>query len=120
MIVLAMISYALPSLTHKRPDEGTAIGYWAFWLQLAGMFGMTISFATAGIGQVYLERIMGVGYLDAQLKIQIHFVMLIATASVFATGVGLYIYDFFRYRPRFEALSEEPAPNGGLAVDRTT
>lgn len=120
MIVLAMISYALPSLTHKRPDEGTAIGYWAFWLQLAGMFGMTISFATAGIGQVYLERIMGVGYLDAQLKIQIHFVMLIATASVFATGVGLYIYDFFRYRPRFEALSEKPAPNGGPAVDRTT
>jgi len=108
MIVLAMITYALPSLTNKRPEQGTTIGYWAFWLQLAGMFGMTLSFATAGIGQVYLERIMGMGYLDAQLKIQIHFVMLISTASIFATGVGLFIYDFFSYRPRFETLDNEP------------
>lgn len=101
MIVLGMITYALPSLTRGRPESGSPIGYWAFWLQITGMFGMTLSFATAGIGQVYLERIMGMGYLDAQLKIQVHFLMLIATASIFALGVGLFIYDFFRYPPRF-------------------
>ena len=114
MICLAMISYAMPSLTHGRPEKGTSLGYWAFWLQLGGMFGMTLSFATAGIGQVYLERIMGMGYLDAQLKIQIHFVMLIVCGTLFAIGVGLFIYDFFRYRPRFEVsepdvLAEERA-----------
>ncbi|MDC8757683.1 cbb3-type cytochrome c oxidase subunit I [Janthinobacterium fluminis] len=101
MIVMAMISFALPSLT-RRPEEGTAMGYWAFWLQLGGMFGMTLSFATAGIAQVYLERIMGLGFLDAQLKIQIHFVMLVITASIFAVGVALFILDFFRHAPRFE------------------
>ena len=111
MITLAMISYALPSLTHGRPEKGSAMGYWAFWLQLAGMFGMTLSFATAGIGQVYLERIMGMGYLDAQLKIQIHFVMLIVCGSIFAVGVGLFIYDFFRYRPRFEVSEPEAVDN---------
>lgn len=98
MIVMAMISFALPGLT-RRPEEGTALGYWAFWLQIVGMFGMTLSFATAGIGQVYLERIMGLGFLDAQLKIQVHFLMLIATASLFAVGVVLFIIDFFRYGP---------------------
>ena len=118
MIVLAMITYALPSLTNKRPEQGTTIGYWAFWLQLAGMFGMTLSFATAGIGQVYLERIMGMGYLDAQLKIQIHFVMLISTASIFSVGVGLFIYDFFSYRPRFEVEEHEPTETG-MPADRT-
>src|SRR5690606_21812928 len=102
MTCLAMITYARPPPPHGRPGKGASIGYWAFWLQLAGMFGMTISFATAGIGQVYLERIMGMGYLDAQLKIQIHFVMLIVCASLFSTGVGLFIYDFFRYRPRLD------------------
>lgn len=107
MITLAMISYAAPTLTRGRPEAGTTLGYWAFWLQIAGMFGMTLSFATAGIGQVYLERIMGMGYLDAQLKIQVHFLMLIATASVFVTGVGLFIYDFFRYAPNFAALEED-------------
>ncbi|AUN95028.1 cbb3-type cytochrome c oxidase subunit I [Pseudazoarcus pumilus] len=110
MIVLAMITYALPYMTKGRPEAGSSIGYWAFWMQLAGMFGMTLSFATAGIGQVYLERVMGMGYLDAQLKIQVHFLMLIATASVFVTGVGLFIYDFFRYPPRLEATSETESP----------
>ena len=105
MIVLAMISYALPAMT-RRPEEGTSMGYWSFWMQIAGMFGMTLSFATAGIGQVYLERIMGMGYLDAQLKIQIHFVMLVITGSIFAIGVALFIVDFFRYLPRFEVTSD--------------
>ena len=112
MIVMAMISYALPAIT-RQPEEGTAMGYWSFWLQIAGMFGMTLSFATAGIGQVYLERIMGLGYLDAQLKIQVHFLMLIATASLFTVGVMLFIIDFFRHGPRFEVTNEpqlEPAP----------
>jgi len=107
MIVLAMITFALPGMSHGRDPRGNAIGYWSFWLQLAGMFGMTLSFATAGIGQVYLERIMGMGYLDAQLKIQVHFLMLVATASVFAIGVGLFIYDFFRHPPRLEVVDED-------------
>jgi nitric oxide reductase subunit B len=47
------------------------------------------------------------GYLDAQLKIQIHFVMLIATASLFTVGVALFIYDFFRHAPRL--MVDEPA-----------
>lgn len=106
MIVMAIITYALPSMT-RRPEEGTTLGYWSFWLQLAGMFGMTLSFATAGIAQVYLERIMGLGYLDTQLKIQVHFLMLVATASVFATGVALFIIDFFRYSPNFDSTKPE-------------
>ena len=116
MIVLAMITYALPSMTAGRREQGSTLGYWAFWLQITGMFGMTLSFATAGIAQVYLERIMGMGYLDAQLKIQIHFVMLIATASLFTVGVALFIYDFFRHAPRFSTDGADPA----LAEARAT
>ncbi|HJV87398.1 MAG TPA: cbb3-type cytochrome c oxidase subunit I [Noviherbaspirillum sp.] len=111
MIVLAMISYALPLMTRDRPEQGTSVGFWAFWLQLAGMFGMTLSFATAGIAQVYLERILGLGYLDTQLRIQVHFLMLIVTASLFTIGVALFIWDFFRYAPRLEpSEAVEPEP----------
>src|SRR5690554_7427605 len=56
--------------------------------------------------QVYLERVLGIGYLDVQLKIQVHFVMLVITASIFAIGVMLFIYDFFRQAPRFEPVDE--------------
>jgi nitric oxide reductase subunit B len=117
MIVLAMISYALPAMCPGRSEKGSALGYWAFWLQVGGMFGMTLAFATAGIGQVYLERIIGLGYLDTQLKIQIHFVMLTATASIFTIGVGLFIYDFFRYAPRFAVTNDaQPEPELPLAL----
>jgi nitric oxide reductase subunit B len=108
MIVLAMISYSMPSLTHDRNEDGSALGYWAFWLQISGMFGMTLSFATAGIGQVYLERVLGIGYLDVQLKIQIHFLMLIACASLFTIGACFFIVDFFRHRPRLHTSVESP------------
>jgi len=121
MIILAMISYALPAMTHGRPERGSSIGYWSFWLQITGMFGMTLSFATAGIGQVYLERVLGLGYLDTQLKIQVHFLMLVATASLFAIGAALFIYDFFRHAPRFELVDDaraEPAAFGGTAAGR--
>ncbi|NLG60428.1 MAG: nitric-oxide reductase large subunit, partial [Gammaproteobacteria bacterium] len=110
MITMAMITYALPGLTGRPHDRYSPFGYWAFWLQLSGMFGMTLSFGTAGIAQVYLERIMGMGYLDAQLKIQVHFLMLIFSATIFAVGVALFIFDFFRYRPRFEVV-DGPRPD---------
>jgi nitric oxide reductase subunit B len=103
-----MIAYALPAMAPDRKEQGTAMGYWAFWLQLTGMFGMTLSFATAGIAQVYLERILGLGYLDAQLKIQVHFLMLIATGSMFALGVALTIIDFFRWAPHFRLAVDAP------------
>ena len=106
MIVLAMITFALPSMAPGHSERGSSIGYWSFWLQLIGMFGMTLSFATAGIGQVYLERILGMGYLDAQLKIQVHFLMLLATASLFTLGVGLFIFNFFRHAPQFEVETD--------------
>jgi nitric oxide reductase subunit B len=113
MIVLAMITYAMPLISRHRPERGTALGYLAFWLQMAGMFGMTISFATAGIAQVYLERILGLGYLDTQLKIQVHFVMLVITGTLFATGVAMFIWDFFRHAPSFQdsaGRAPRPAP----------
>jgi nitric oxide reductase subunit B len=96
MIVLGMISYALPGLTGRSEDSReTAAGFWAFWLQMAGMFGMTMAFATAGITQTYLERILGIGYLETQLKLQVHFLMLVATGALFVVGVALYLWDFF-------------------------
>lgn len=111
MINLAMISYLLPSMNPNRPKGGTALGYWAFWLQVGGMFGMTMSFGAAGIAQTYLERIMGLGYLDTQLLLQVHFLMLAATGSLFSIGALLFIWDFFRYPPMTATVAEpEPAP----------
>lgn len=100
MITLAMITFAGPTLTNRSVDSTRKMGYWAFWLMVTGMFGMTLSFGAAGITQTYLERIMGLGYMETQLKIQVHFLMLTITGILFTVGVALFVVDFFRFRPR--------------------
>ena len=82
------------------------------WLQIIGMFGMTMAFAAAGITQTYLERILGIGYLDTQLKMQVHYLMLAATGALFVIGVALYLWDFFFLagRPVSVARVERLAP----------
>ena len=113
MIVLAVITYATPALTgHAESERESKVGIWAFWLQVGGMFGMTMAFAAAGISQTYLERILGFGYLETQSKIQVHFLMLLATGMLFALGVALFMWDFFFFAPsqRRPVIGAAPAP----------
>ena len=100
MINLAIITYAMPGITGRSEQRGgNSLGFWAFWLMTAGMFGMTLAYGTAGIAQTYLERIMGLGYLETQLKIQVHFLMLLAAGAIFTAGVAAFLWDFFRHPP---------------------
>jgi len=97
MIVLAMISYALPGLTGRSEEERqTRLGIAAFWLMVGGMFGMTMALGAAGITQTYLERILGIGYLETQQKIQVHYLMWLGTSLAFGAGVAAYVLDFVR------------------------
>lgn len=104
MIVLAIISYAMPLMTgRKNYDSG--YGQLAFWITNIGMLGMTGAFAVAGIAQVYLERKTGMEFGLVQQEIEPHFLGLILAASLFTIGVGCYIVDFIRYgRPNDEAI----------------
>lgn len=108
MIVFAAISYMMPNMTgRKLYDSGN--GLTAFWLSNIGMIGMTTAFAAAGVAQVYMERIMGLEFGDAQNEIQVHFLILVLCASLFTTGVGIFIYEFIRYgQPTDEALEQHP------------
>jgi nitric oxide reductase subunit B len=77
----------------------------AFWLSNIGMLGMTVAFGVAGVAQVYLERKMGLDFGDVQKEIQVHFLILIVCATMFTTGIGLFIYEFIRYgTPTDEAM----------------
>jgi nitric oxide reductase subunit B len=78
---------------------------------------MTMAFAAAGIVQTYLERILGLGFLETQRKIQVHLLMLVGTGLLFALGTALYLYDFFRYAPvpRLAVRTEGPVPGDAVA-----
>ena len=104
MIVLAIISYTMPNLTGRKRYD-TASSTYAFWLSNIGMIGMTTAFAAAGVAQVYMERIMGVEFGEVQNEIQVHFLVLVLCATLFTSGVAIYIYEFIKYgKPTDEAL----------------
>lgn len=107
MIVLAIISYALPNMTGRKLYD-SSVGRAAFWLSNIGMLGMTVAFGVAGVAQVYLERKFKMDFMEVQAEISIHFVVLILCASMFATGIVMYIWDFYKHgKPTDEALGLE-------------
>jgi nitric oxide reductase subunit B len=104
MIVLAIISYTMPNMTGRKFYDSNN-GLMAFWLSNIGMIGMTTAFAAAGVAQVYLERIMGMDFGEAQKEIEVHFMILVLCASLFTVGILYFIYEFIKYgRPTDEAL----------------
>lgn len=104
MIVLAIISYSMPNLTGRKLFDSNR-GVLAFWLSNIGMLGMTVAFGVAGVAQVYMERIMGVEFGEVQKEIEVHFFILVCCATMFTTGIVLYIIEFVKYgQPNDEAL----------------
>ncbi len=78
---------------------------YAFWLSNIGMIGMTTAFAAVGVTQVYLERKVGMDFIDVQQAMEVHFLILIGAASLFTLGIIMYIINFFKYgTPSNEAL----------------
>ena len=107
MIVLAIISYAMPNMTGRKLYDSTR-GHMAFWLSNIGMLGMTVAFGVAGVAQVYMERKMKMDFMDVQNEISIHFVVLLLCATLFTIGITLYILEFIKYgKPTDEALVKE-------------
>src|SRR5690606_34400357 len=104
MIVLAIITYSMPNMTGRKRYEGSN-GQLAFWLSNVGMLGMVTAMGVAGVVQVYLERRLQMEFMVVQEEVKIHFVVMLLCATLFAVGIGIYVYEFVKYgRPTDEAL----------------
>ncbi len=112
MINFAVILYALPQLTGRKLFD-SPVDVAAFWCSNIGMVAMTTAFGVAGVTQVYLERKMGLDFLLVQKELHPHFLGLVLAASLFTLGIGLYIFQFFRYgMPVAEARKAANLPAG--------
>ncbi len=95
MLIFAMICYALPNLTgRKRMNSG--LSNFAFWCTTIGMVAMTVAFGVAGIAQVYLERKLGLNFMQVQQEVEVHFLGLVLAASLFTIGFIAYVVEFIR------------------------
>ncbi len=94
---LAMIYFAVPRLsgteTHARVTHLRT-----FWIMNLFMLFVVFSFTIAGVVQTYLQRIMGIDYLTVQGFMKLWYWTLWVSGWGFASGVALYLIDFFSLR----------------------
>ena len=99
MIVLGMISYAMPILSGRQANSqrSQVLEMWSFWLMTVSMVFITLFLTAAGILQVYLQRFSDapLQFMLVQDKIAIFYWMRELTGLVFLIGLILYIWSFF-------------------------
>jgi nitric oxide reductase subunit B len=104
MLIFAMICYAMPNLTGRK-SMSSGLSNFAFWCTTIGMIAMTVAFGVAGIAQVYLERKMGMDFMQVQQEVEIHFLGLVLAAALFTIGFVAYVIEFIKSGKPLEDIS---------------
>lgn len=108
MIVLAIISYTIPIITDNKFIYSCNVSKYAFWASNIGLCGMVISFALAGVIQVYLERMLDLDFFVVREELKFYFACLICLASLFVTGIIAFIFAFIKSGlPKITKFSKE-------------
>ena len=99
MVVLMMISYAMPILRGRAANSNKAqvLEMWSFWLMTTAIVFITLFLTAAGILQVWLQRASDtpLPFMAAQEKIALFYWMREWTGVVFLIGLIIYIASFF-------------------------
>jgi nitric oxide reductase subunit B len=100
MIVLTIISYAMPILRGRNAansNRSQVLEMWSFWLMTVSMVFITLFLTGAGILQVYLQRVSDApqGFIVVQEQIALFYWLRELAGVVFLVGLVLYIISFF-------------------------
>jgi nitric oxide reductase subunit B len=111
MIVLTIISYAMPMLrgrTAANSNKSQVLEMWSFWLMTVSMVFITLFLTGAGILQTYLQRVSESPepFMVVQEKIALFYWMREIAGVVFLIGLVAYILSFFVGNREPEAAAE--------------
>ncbi|MCP3671815.1 MAG: nitric-oxide reductase large subunit [Gammaproteobacteria bacterium] len=100
MIVLTIISYAMPLLrgrTAANSERQQTLEIWSFWLMTIAMTLITLFLTAAGILQVWLQRVLDspLPFMAAQDQLTVFYWMREFAGVMFLIGLLLYIASFF-------------------------
>ena len=100
MIVLTMISYAMPLMRGRaaaNSNKSQVLEMWSFWLMTVSMVFITLFLTAAGVLQVWLQRYSDApqAFMVVQDKIALFYWMREAAGLVFLIGLVLYVMSFF-------------------------
>lgn len=100
MVVLAMISYAMPTLRGRAANSRRAQSFemWAFWIMTIGMGVMVLALTGAGILQVWLQRIPtenAMSFMATQDQLRFFYWLRMVGGVMFLLGLFTYLFSFF-------------------------
>ena len=100
MVVIAMISYAMPTLRGREANSRRAqsIEMWSFWIMTVSMGLMVLALTGAGILQVWLQRMPTEGampFMQAQDQLRFFYWLRVGGGVGFLLGLLTYLYSFF-------------------------
>ena len=99
MIVLTIISYAMPKLrgTEANSMRAQVLEMWSFWFMTVSMVFITLFLTAAGILQVFLQRYSEnpLPFMQVQEKIALFYWMREVAGVVFLVGLVMYVLSFF-------------------------
>lgn len=115
LVVLAMISYAMPLLRGREANSQRAqsVEMWSFWVMTIGMGVMVLALTGAGILQVWLQRMPtenAMGFMPTQDQLVFFYWVRIGGGVAFLLGLVMYLGSFF-VGP---SADEKAAPAGRL------
>ena len=114
MIVLTIISYAMPMLrgrTAAASMRSQVLEMWSFWLMTVSIVFITLFLTGAGILQVYLQRYSDspLPFMVVQDKIELFYWLREIAGVVFLIGLIIYVASFFVGAKDQEATLEQQA-----------
>lgn len=99
MVVLTMISYAMPVLRGRAANGRRAqlMEMWAFWLMSLAMLMITLLLTGAGLVQVWLQRMVDepLPFMTVQAQLSVFYWLREGFGLIFLAGLLLYIGSFF-------------------------
>ena len=100
MIVLTIISYAMPMLngrTAANSGKSQIVEMWSFWLMTVSMVFITLFLTGAGVLQTYMQRYTDdpQPFMAVQERLELFYWMREVAGLVFLIGLVLYIISFF-------------------------
>jgi nitric oxide reductase subunit B len=101
LLNLTVFYFALPQFKGIEKYEAKA-GYWGFWTMTVSMFFLCLVFGIAGILQVYLERMLDIGYSTAHMMMMFWFKVALFFGVCFLAGALTTVFHLFTLKPAVE------------------
>ena len=83
-----------------RGQNWRVTGLTPFWLVSVGILGGGLALGAAGVVQVYLERLLSMGYLDTQVLIVPLYIGWVMGLITLLLGMVVYALGFWSHRPQ--------------------